>query len=160
MLTSQCIELNPQFSKGFVRKGAALHGLRQYPEAVMAYEEGLQVEPESALLKKGLADVQKIMDQEMGGSDPMGMGQMFSDPQLKAKLMANPKTMQMMKDPAFAAKIDQLAASGGKADMAQMFGDPRMLTVLGVLMGVDIVSVPIRMLLLTVVRNGAPRGIE
>ncbi|CAK9786303.1 unnamed protein product [Cutaneotrichosporon oleaginosum] len=135
----KCIEINPQFSKGFLRKGAALHGLRQYPEAVMAYEEGLQVEPESALLKKGLAEVQKVMDQEMGGpNDGMGMGQLFGDPQLKAKLAANPKTAEMMRDPSFAAKIDQIAASGGKTDMTQLFGDPRMLTVLGVLMGVDI----------------------
>ncbi|BEI80048.1 hypothetical protein CcaverHIS002_0105770 [Cutaneotrichosporon cavernicola] len=135
----KCIEINPQFSKGFLRKGAALHGLRQYPEAVMAYEEGLQVEPESALLKKGLTEVQKVMDQEMGGpNDGMGMGQLFSDPQLKAKLAANPKTAGMLRDPSFAAKIDQIAASGGKTDMTQLFSDPRMLTVLGVLMGVDI----------------------
>lgn len=124
-----------------MRKGAALHGLRQYPEAVMAYDEGLQIEPESQPLKKGLADVKRVMDQEMGGpNDGMGMGQLFNDPQLKAKLAANPKTAEMMRDPAFAAKIEQIAASGGKTDMTQLFGDPRMLTVLGVLMGVDIVS--------------------
>jgi len=57
-----------------------------------------------------------------------------------AKLQANPKTAEFMRDPSFAAKIAQLQANGGKADMQQLFGDKRMLTVLGVLMGVDIVS--------------------
>lgn len=81
------------------------------------------------------------MDAEMGPGGPdMGLGQMFSDPQLIAKLENNPKTAAFMKDPSFAQKISALQASGGKADMQQLFGDQRMLTVLGVLMGVDIVS--------------------
>jgi hypothetical protein len=33
---SQAIELDKNFVKGYVRKGAALHGLRQYEEAVFA----------------------------------------------------------------------------------------------------------------------------
>ena len=44
----QCIEIAPTFAKGFARKGAALHGLRSYPEAVMAYESGLQVDEADA----------------------------------------------------------------------------------------------------------------
>lgn len=138
----KCIELDPKFPKGFARKGAALHGLRKYPDAVMAYEEGLQVDEKSDVLKKGLAEVQRAMDNEaMGPGADMGMGKMFSDPQLMAKLAAHPKTKDFVNDPSFVAKIQQLQSSGGKADMASLFGDPRMLSVLGVLMGVDIVSV-------------------
>lgn len=106
-----------------------------------AYEEGLQADANSDILKKGLAEVRRAMDNEaMGPGGDMGLGKMFNDPQLMAKLAAHPKTKDFVSDPSFVQKIQQLQASGGKADMASLFGDPRMLSVLGVLMGVDIVS--------------------
>ncbi|KAK4686218.1 stress-induced-phosphoprotein 1, partial [Tremellales sp. Uapishka_1] len=131
------IELSPSFSKGYSRKGAALHGLRQYPEAVMAYETGLQADPDSALLKKGLAEVSKAMQTEPDAMPDMGMGQMFADPGLFRKLESHPKTRDLMKDPGFAQKIRALQAGQGKADMGEMFRDPRMMSVLGVMMGID-----------------------
>lgn len=133
------IEITPSFVKGYARKGAALHGLRDFPDAVMAYEAGLQVDPNSDILKKGLAEVKNAMDSDMGPGGDMGLGQMFNDPNLVSKLENHPKTAEMMKEGPFRARIAQLQASGGKGvDMAQLFGDPRMLSVLGVLMGVDI----------------------
>lgn len=36
----QCIKLNPSWAKGYSRKGAALHALKQYKEAEEVYEEG------------------------------------------------------------------------------------------------------------------------
>jgi tetratricopeptide (TPR) repeat protein len=38
-----CIRVNPGWAKGFSRKGAALHALRRYEEAVSSYEEGSSV---------------------------------------------------------------------------------------------------------------------
>ena len=35
------IELNPDFAKGYSRKGAALHALKCYNDAVAAFKEGL-----------------------------------------------------------------------------------------------------------------------
>jgi len=145
-MRSQCIEILPSFSKGHARKGAALHGLRQYPEAVIAYEAGLQFDPSSDVCKKGLAEVKNAMDNDMNGDGAfgpggdMGLGKAFSDPQMVRKLENHPKTATMMKDPAFATKIRQLQAGGGRADLQGMLADPRMLTVLGVMMGIDIVS--------------------
>ncbi len=75
-----------------------------------------------------------------GGNDPMGLGRMFSDPGLVRKLEAHPKTSAAMKDPAFRQKIAQLQAGGASADLQGMMMDPRMLSVLGVAMGIDIVS--------------------
>ncbi|WWC61569.1 uncharacterized protein I303_104153 [Kwoniella dejecticola CBS 10117] len=137
----KCIEVSPSFAKGYLRKGAALHGLRQYPEAVMAYEEGLQVDPSSDILKKGLADVKRAMDNEsqspFGPGGDMGLGKIFNDPSMITKLENHPKTKQFMLDPSFRATVSRLQASGGK-DMGSLMGDPRMLTVLGVMMGIDI----------------------
>ena len=138
----QCIELAPTFAKGFARKGAALHGLRSYPEAVMAYESGLQVDENDAACKKGLGEVKSAMESSSGnpfgpGGD-MGMGKIFSDPGLIPRLQAHPKTSAWMRDPAFVQKVRDMGKGG--ADMGAMFGDTRMLTVMGVAMGIDIVS--------------------
>ncbi|KAL7421555.1 Hsp90 cochaperone [Cryptotrichosporon argae] len=136
----KCVEIAPTFAKGFARKGAALHGLRRYPEAVSAYESGLQVDAGSDVCKKGMADVKRAMEADNPLSQPdMGLGRMFADPATMAKLQNNPKTKEFMKDPAFAQRIAALQANGGRgADISQIFSDPRMLTVMGVLMGVDI----------------------
>ena len=140
----QCIEIAPTFAKGFARKGAALHGLRSYPEAVMAYESGLQVDEADAACRKGLTEVKAAMDSSSGSDNPfgpggdMGMGKIFNDPSLIPRLQAHPKTMAWMRDPAFVQKVRDMGA--GKADMGSMLSDPRMLSVMGVAMGVDIVS--------------------
>lgn len=55
-LPSQCVKINPAWSKGYARKGAALHGQRHYDEAIAAYESGLKLE-DSPALRKGLKEV-------------------------------------------------------------------------------------------------------
>ena len=55
--SSQCIKANPSWSKGYSRKGAALHGAHRWEEAIAAYEEGLKIE-DSPALRKGLKEVQ------------------------------------------------------------------------------------------------------
>lgn len=143
LLTPQCIELSPSFVKGYARKGAALHGMRRLPDAVEAYEAGLQLDSANDICKRGLADVKRAMeaatDSPFGPGGDMGLGKMFSDPMLVAKLENNPKTREHMKDPAFRAKVAALQ-SGKSADLQGMMADPRMLTVLGVAMGIDIVG--------------------
>ena len=54
-----CVCLDRLWAKGYVRKGAALHGLHRFDEAVEAYEEGLRVEPENKVLSECLADALK-----------------------------------------------------------------------------------------------------
>lgn len=70
----------------------------------------------------------------------MGLGKIFNDPSMMSKLENHPKTKGFMADPGFRTKVAQLQASGGTAGLQEMMGDPRMLTVLGVMMGIDIVS--------------------
>ncbi len=133
-----CIKANPSFAKGYGRKGAALHGARKLEEAVDAYDAGLKIAPEDAGLKKGLADVKRAVENEAaGGADPgASLGQMFNDPQLFAKLSANPKTAPLLNDAAFMAKLKSIQQNPQEAGMA--FQDPRMIQVMGVLMGIDL----------------------
>lgn len=48
--------MNPSWSKGYARKGAALHGFKRYDDAITAYEAGIKLE-DSAALRKGLQEV-------------------------------------------------------------------------------------------------------
>ncbi|KAJ9480164.1 Heat shock protein STI1 [Pseudozyma hubeiensis] len=133
-----CIKANSSFAKGYGRKGAALHGARRLEEAVDAYDAGLKIAPEDAGLKKGLADVKRAVENEAanGPGPEASLGQMFNDPQLFAKLSANPKTAGLLSDPAFMAKLKSIQANPKEASMA--FQDPRMIQVMGVLMGIDL----------------------
>jgi hypothetical protein len=59
--------------------------LRDYAESIEAFKQGLTLEPESAILKRGLAEVEKAQDKDAAeGEDPMG--KMFSDPNMIAKV--------------------------------------------------------------------------
>lgn len=60
---------------------------------------------------------------------------MFSDPNLLQKLASNPKTSSLLADPSFMAKLQ--AIKQNPSNMQELFSDPRMIQVLGVLMGVD-----------------------
>ncbi|KAG9053986.1 Hsp90 cochaperone [Serendipita sp. 407] len=130
----KCVSLNPKWSKGYVRKGAALHGARKYDEAIAAYEDGLKVEDTPAL-KKGLEEVQHAKEAEEAEGASAGLGKMFQDPGMWAKLAANPKTAPLLADPQFAAKLRMIQANPQLAGNA--FNDPKMISVLGVLMGID-----------------------
>lgn len=135
-------EIKPDWAKGWGRKGAALHGKGDLLGANDAYEEGLKHDANNAQLKSGLASVEKAMQQEAGGfpgaggDDPgAGLSRMFNDPQLLQKLASNPKTSSYLSDPSFMTKLQQLQKNPQMT--TDMFSDPRMIQVLGVMMGVD-----------------------
>jgi len=134
-------ELKPDWPKGWGRKGTALYGKGDLLGAHDAYEEGLKLDPNNAGMKNDLASVTRAMEQEAGGAggfggDPTGgIGQMFNDPNLIQKLASNPKTSALLADPAFMAKLQ--AVKQNPSNVQDLFSDPRMIQVLGVLMGVD-----------------------
>ncbi|PBP20982.1 tetratricopeptide [Diplocarpon rosae] len=133
-------EIKPDWAKGWGRKGAAKHGLGDLIGALDAYEEGLKLDPSNAQNKSGLESVKRAIDAEakndgITGDPSAGLGGMFNDPQLLQKLAANPKTSKLLADPSFMMKLQQIKNNPG--DSQAMFSDPRMMQVLGVLMGVD-----------------------
>lgn len=40
---NKCVELKPDWDKGHQRKAMALHGLKMYPDAMAAYEDGYKI---------------------------------------------------------------------------------------------------------------------
>ncbi|GAB7322653.1 hypothetical protein MBLNU13_g03560t1 [Cladosporium sp. NU13] len=133
-------ELKADWAKGWGRKGAALHGVGDLVEAVDAFEHALSLEPTNAQAKAGLESVRRAIDAEakadgLPGDPSGGLGNMFNDPKMIEKLASNPKTASLLGDSAFMAKIQQLKNNPNA--MGEMMGDPRMLQVMGVLLGVD-----------------------
>uniref|UniRef100_A0A6B2LPP8 Uncharacterized protein n=1 Tax=Arcella intermedia TaxID=1963864 RepID=A0A6B2LPP8_9EUKA len=47
------ISLNPQFAKGYIRKGNTFLSLKSWKEAAHCFEDGLKIEPENKELIKG-----------------------------------------------------------------------------------------------------------
>ena len=54
----KCIELKPNWSKGFLRHGAALFKQELFEDAVKAYEQGISLDAENQALKDGLQKCQ------------------------------------------------------------------------------------------------------
>ena len=48
----KCIELKPDWGKGYHRKGTALHGLGKLEDSVHAFEDGLKVDPTNAQMQQ------------------------------------------------------------------------------------------------------------
>ena len=71
----KCIELKPDWAKGYQRKGNALHSMGQRAEALLSYQKGVEIDPSNEALKKEMLNLQnEIKAQNMGGGFPGGMG--------------------------------------------------------------------------------------
>jgi stress-induced-phosphoprotein 1 len=127
-----CVGLNPQFAKGYSRKGAALHGLKRYNDAIAVYNEGLLKFPQDAGLMSGLAQVQKEKDGPQFSTGGGGGGGLFS-PAMMAQMQNNPKLAPFLADPAVMAKVKIMQANPNS--LPGMMSDPKMMEFLSVMMG-------------------------
>ena len=141
------VAYKPDWPKGYSRKGAALYGLRRFNDAVEAYEAGLAIDPASEVLKSGLEDVKAAKARAerppgagaAGGEDPMGnIAAMLSAPDLMGKLAVDPSTRGFLAQPDFIAMLSEVQK---KPDtFAQHMNDPRMMKVLSVALGINVMS--------------------
>lgn len=122
----KCVEISPAWPKGYSRKGAALHALKRYTEAIDAYQVGLRIAPTDAGLKNGLIEVQKAQ------SSPPPGGRGFLPPQFFAKLAGHPKYGPKLADPTFMGKLQML-----QSNPQLMLQDPEIMEILGLLMEQD-----------------------
>lgn len=131
-------ELKPDWAKGWGRKGAAEHGVGDLVSAKDSFEEALKLDPANAQARSGLDAVNRAIQAEADEDGVKGnpLGGMFDDPQLIQKLANNSKTSKYLADPAFMQKLQQLRQNPG--DMGAMLGDPRMLEVMSVMLGIDL----------------------
>lgn len=132
------VEIKPDWGKGYSRKGSALAYLGRLTESAQAYEEGLMHDPDNTQLKESLQEVQMQM---MAGDSkfPEGPANTFSNPfrspDVFVKLRNDPRTRQWMSDPEYIKMVQQLQSNpNAVADKL----DDRVLTTLGVLLGVNL----------------------
>jgi stress-induced-phosphoprotein 1 len=132
-----CIGLNPNFSKGYSRKGAALHALKRYNDSIAAYEEGLAKFPDDAGLKKGLEDVKREKEDPFaGGGGGAGAGGGLFGPQMMAQMALDPRLRPFLDDKELMAKIKTVQQNPNMLPM--ILQDPKMMQLLSIMTGADL----------------------
>jgi stress-induced-phosphoprotein 1 len=134
------IEIKPDWSKGYSRKGAACRGLGDLLGAHDAFEEALKLDPSNEQAKSGFNAVKRAIDAEaradgVTGDPTAGIGGIFNDPQMFQKLASNPKTSHLLADADFMSKLQRLKENPNS--IGQEIQDPRFLQVMSVLLGID-----------------------
>ncbi|KAI0463034.1 Hsp90 cochaperone [Komagataella kurtzmanii] len=128
---NKCVEINGSWAKGYNRVGAAHYGRGEWDEAHKAYSKALELDPANKMAKEGLNETEIARD---AGNDVKNV---FSDAGMVEKLKKNPKTAELMKDPELVAKVQKLQTDP-KSMSQELFSDPRLMTVMGAMLGVDL----------------------
>jgi len=133
----QCIQLKPDFGKGYVRKCDALKGMGRLDDAMKAIDDGEaavgDAEPLLAQRRSSLAEEQAA---------PF-MRDLFG-PGMEQKLRANPKTRAYLdEDPTLLARLRLLGTNPQM--MMQMGADPKIGECMMVLLGIDPANLPTEM---------------
>ncbi|CAK4068225.1 unnamed protein product [Aphanomyces euteiches] len=123
-----CIAIKSDWGKGYARKGAALHSLQRYEEAISAYEEGLAKEPNNSACVGGLEEVKKALNSSTANPMAAAFG-----PDMFAKLAMNPRTRDFLQDPDFVRKLQDVQQNPNKLN--EYMNDQRMMTVFAELLG-------------------------
>lgn len=131
----ECVKVNDSWAKGYNRVASAQHGLGNLDDAKASYKKALELDPSNAMAKDGLKSVED--SEKARNSQPdMGLGAMFSDPNLITNLKNNPKTSELMKDPELVQKVVNMQTNP-QANATQFLSDPRLMTIMATLMGID-----------------------
>ncbi|WZZ19138.1 hypothetical protein YC2023_112227 [Brassica napus] len=130
----KCIELDPKFSGGYIRKAEVEFYLKEYDNAMNTYVEGLNQDPNNQELRHGVTScIQEINKASRGGLTPAELKErqakgmedpeirnILTDPvirQVMSDLEENPSAAQtQMKNPVIQSKIQKLIS----AEIVQM----------------------------------------
>jgi stress-induced-phosphoprotein 1 len=125
---AKCVEIAPNWVKGYNRKATAEYGLGKYAEAKATIEAGLAKGPGDGPLTNLL---QQVNAKAAEPADPFGS--MFND-SMWAKLAADPTTAPYLQDQAFVQKLNMIKANP-RQFMTLMQGDQKIAQAMGVIMG-------------------------
>jgi stress-induced-phosphoprotein 1 len=130
-----CITKSPSWTKGYARKGAALHFLKKYDDAVAAYQEGLALEPDNAACLSGLQTVQA--EQSAPPSNPFAN---IFGADLPAKMAGNPRLSGYLSDPQVMAKVQHIQSDPNSLN--SYLKDPAIMSIFAEMMGLNMSSGP------------------
>ncbi|KAJ3064444.1 hypothetical protein HDU98_012157 [Podochytrium sp. JEL0797] len=149
--SKRAIEVDPDYSKAYSRMGHAYFSLGSFPEAIEAYEIGLNLDPANAAMKQSLAAAQAKVGSVasssssrspagpfggMGGGGMPDIASMMSNPEfmsMASKMMSNPAISEMMKNPAMAEMAQNMMKD--PSALAGMMQDPNMMSQMNALAG-------------------------
>lgn len=101
-----CVALNSSWGKGYVRLGAALHGLKRFDEAIDSYKKGQAAEPSLQALADGIEAAEK--DKHASRPDPIG--QMFNAG-IFVKIQSNPRLAPLLRQPDYVQMLNTVIAN-------------------------------------------------
>ena len=118
----ECVELKPDWAKGYSRLGAALQGLRKYDESIAAFNSGLKVDPNMQALVTGLEAAQKAKS-----APPHPLAQLFG-PNLYSAIATMPQLKELRDDPEFMGILGRVINDHSLIN--NYLQDPRMMQLL------------------------------
>lgn len=124
----KCVELKPDFARGYGRKGLAEFYLKKYQDAVETYTQGLKLEPNNEQFKEGLEKAKSALQPPQS---PFG-----SQQEILQKLLSDPVTKEYFKDQDFIAKL-KLCQTNPQMLFQLMNSDPRFMKVFQVMSGIS-----------------------
>lgn len=131
------VELKPDWPKGYSRLGAAHLGLGEHEAAVSAYKKGLEIDPSNEALKSGLADAQSAAaSRSRPAPPPNPFGNVFSGPEMWAKLTADPTTRAFLQQPDFLNIMQEIQRNPNSINV--YLKDQRVMAALGVLLNLKL----------------------
>lgn len=67
---TECVNIKPDWAKGYGRRGAALYALERFDDAIKAYDEGLGLDASNKQLASGKAQAEKAQVQRSAAANP------------------------------------------------------------------------------------------
>lgn len=126
LYADECIKVNPDWSKGYQRRGMALASLDRKDAAKEAFQKGLELDPSNTQITSALQNLEKPAEEDG-----------FFNAESMAKLMADPETRVMFDDLDFKNKFE-FCKNNPQMMMQLMQTDPRFMTVFKVATGIDL----------------------
>jgi len=90
----KCVELDPKFLKGWIRKGKILQGMQQSSKALAAYQKALEIDSSNTEALEGYRSCSIAAN-----SDPEEM---------RKRAMADPEVQDIIRDPAMRLILEQM----------------------------------------------------
>ncbi|XP_049789360.1 stress-induced-phosphoprotein 1 isoform X2 [Schistocerca nitens] len=90
----KCLELDPKFTRGWIRKGKILQGMQQSGKAISAYQKALELDPSNA--------------EAIDGYRTCTMAVNSNPEEVRKRAMADPEIQAIMRDPAMRVILEQM----------------------------------------------------
>ena len=129
----KCIEIKPDFAKGYTRKAFSHYCMKEYNKALENYEKALKYDPENADAKNGIETVQRAA---LGYSENKDSN--MSEQERLQRAMADPEIRNILSDPMMRTVLQEMSTDP-QAGMRYM-QDPQIRTRIEKLIGAGIIK--------------------